>query len=374
MLKRVLAVLGILLIVGVIVWQGLAAHGNPDPTQAGLSPGAAILGSGVLVFREGLEAILVLAAVTAGMARTGRKDYLRAVPVGAAAAFAASIATWFIVVALLSHIPLPEMDIQAATGLLAVIVLLVVMNWFFHKVYWTGWIASHSARRKQIMEADCDRCSVGDGCGKGGMKTYFGLALLGFTAIYREGFEVVLFLQNLRMKAGDGIVLKGTLVGLALTGIVAALTFVAHKQLPYKKMLIATGGMLLVVLLVMVGEEAQEMQQAGWIHTTTLHLNIPDWMGVWFSVFPTVQTLLAQAVAVSLVLGSYGLATRSQWVRARRQTNRMNRPLPVHQPQQPCSSLTTEPKAMPAYMAESAGVGRAVASVSATAAHASNKA
>jgi high-affinity iron transporter len=308
--KRSLAVFAVLLVLAVFVWQGLAAHGNPDPTQPGLSPGAMILGSGVLVFREGLEAILILAAVTAGMARTGRKDYLRAIPVGATAGFAATIATWFIIVAALSHIPLPELDIQAATGLVAIIVLLVVMNWFFHKIYWTGWIANHSNRRKRIMEADCKECVDGTGCGRGGFKTFVGLALLGFTAIYREGFEVVLFLQNLRIKAGDALVLKGTIVGLVLTGIVAALTFVAHKQLPYKKMLIATGGLLLLIMLVMVGEEAQEMQQAGWLATHTLRLPIPGWMGVWFSVFPTVETLVAQVIAAVAVIGSYLWATK----------------------------------------------------------------
>jgi high-affinity iron transporter len=331
LVKRVIAALAVLLIVGVLVWQAVTAHGNPDPTVAGLSPAAMILSSGVLVFREGLEAILVLAAVTAGMARTGRKDYLKAVPIGAAAALAASVATWFIVVALLSRIPLPELDIQAATGFVAMIVLLVVMNWFFHKVYWTGWIANHSNRRKKIMDADCKACSEGDGCGKGGIKTYLGLAFLGFTAIYREGFEVVLFLQNLRLKGGDELVLKGTLVGLSLTGIVAILTFIAHKQLPYKKMLIATGFMLLLVLLVMVGEEAQELQHAGWIHTTPLHIFIPDWLGVWFSVFPTAETIIAQLLAIVLVLGSYGLATKRHLLKTPQRPSRTSeRTLVLH--------------------------------------------
>ena len=136
-----------------------------------------------------------------------------------------------------------------------------------------------------------------------------GLALLGFTAIYREGFEIVLFLQNLRLRAGEALVMKGLSVGLGLTMMVAVLTFIAHKRLPYKKMLIATGFLLLTVLLVMVGEEAQEMQQAGWIHTTQLHIGVPDWLGVWFSVFPTRETIVAQVLTVFLVVGSYLAAT-----------------------------------------------------------------
>lgn len=135
-----------------------------------------------------------------------------------------------------------------------------------------------------------------------------GLALLGFSSVYREGFEVVLFLQNLRLQVGSFVVLQGVLIGLFFTAIAGILTFMAHHHLPYKKMLIFTGVMLGVVLLVMIGEEAQEMQLAGWISTTQLNWPIPDWMGLWFAVFPTVETLVSQALAAMLVIGSYFLA------------------------------------------------------------------
>lgn len=296
-LRPVLIVFAALLVVGVMIWQAVAASGTPDPLHKGISPAAMILSTGVLVFREGLEAILVLAAVTAGMARGKQKDYLRAIPVGAFAAFLATVATWFAVVAVISHVNAPEMAMQAATGLLAIIVLLVVMNWFFHKLYWTGWIANHSNRRKRLMETATDSRSA----------TFLGLALLGFTAIYREGFEIVLFLQDLRLKAGNALILEGAGIGLALTLIVAALTFTGNKFLPYKKMLIVTGGLLGVVLLVMVGESVQEMQLAGWLATTPVHLPVPAWLGLWFSIFPNVQSLAAQAGAALLVIGSYVL-------------------------------------------------------------------
>jgi len=131
---------------------------------------------------------------------------------------------------------------------------------------------------------------------------------LGFASLYREGFEVVLFLQSYRLKLGAGTVLEGAMLGLFFTGIVAVLTFVAHHRLPYRKMLVLTGVMLGVVLLVMVGEQAQEMQLAGWISTTpipALQKIIPGWMGMWFAVFPTVETLLGQALAATLVIGCY---------------------------------------------------------------------
>jgi high-affinity iron transporter len=139
-------------------------------------------------------------------------------------------------------------------------------------------------------------------------QTLLGLALLGFTAIYREGFEIVLFLQNLRLQAGSGVVLQGVTIGLAFTAVVAVLTFKVRRRLPFKKMLILTGLLLGVVLIVMVGESVQEMQLAHWLPTTTLSLPIPDWMGIWFAVFPTTESLTAQALAAALVLGSFYLA------------------------------------------------------------------
>jgi high-affinity iron transporter len=110
-------------------------------------------------------------------------------------------------------------------------------------------------------------------------------------------------------------VLYGVLTGLALTAVVGLLTFVAHRRLPYRRMLVFTGVMLGLVLLVMVGEQVQEMQLARWLPTTPVaHLQpvIPEWMGLWFAVFPTVETLSAQVLAAALVVGSYFLARPQQ--------------------------------------------------------------
>src|SRR5207248_9003768 len=117
-----------------------------------------------------------------------------------------------------------------------------------------------------------------------------------------------LFLQSYYLRLGGTVVLNGALLGIVLTGVVAILTFVLQQRLPYRKMLITTGVLLGMVLLVMVGEQAQEMQLAHWIPTTQiaqLATVIPPWMGIWFAVFPTVETLVAQFIAALLVIGSY---------------------------------------------------------------------
>jgi high-affinity iron transporter len=294
-------------VAAVLIWQGFSEQGAPDPMRPNTSPTVAFLDIGVLVFREGLECILVLAAVTASM--TGaRQAHRRPVAIGAGIAFGATLVTWLVAVRIVGSLMdnVPALDLQAATGLLAVIVLLVIMNWFFHKIYWGGWIRAHNRRRKSLL-------AIGPAKKNGHSRLWWGLILLGFTSLYREGFEVVLFLQSYNLRLGGSVVLKGALLGLLLSGMVAMLTFVLQQRLPYRKMLITTGILLGVVLLVMVGEQAQEMQLAHWISRTEIPWlveTLPAWMGMWFAVFPTYETLIAQGLAAGLVVGSYYAARR----------------------------------------------------------------
>ncbi len=311
---RVLLGLAALVVLGALVWQAIAASGNPDPTHVSASGIAATFDIGVLTFREGLESILVLAAITASMVER-EQPYRRPVAAGAAVGFGATLVTWFIVAGVMAQLSqsIPALDLQAATGLIAIFVLLLVMNWFFHKVYWTGWISIHTRRKQELMGSAgvAHRPRTPPARTITRQRLLWGLGLLGFTSLYREGVEVVLFLQSYRLQLGDAIVLRGVLVGLVLTAIVAVLTFSAQKRLPYRKMLVVTGVLLGGVLLVMVGEQVQEMQLAHWIPTSTIQVlrsRIPGWAELWFSVFPTVQTLAAQLGAAVLVIGSYLLA------------------------------------------------------------------
>src|SRR5436189_5044797 len=304
---RIGVIVAAFFVVAVLLWQGVTAHGAPDPMRPNTSPTVAVLDIGILVFREGLECILVLAAITASMIGA-KRVHRQPIALGAGLAFIASLITWVIAVRIVGSLSdnASALDLQAATGLLAVIVLLVIMNWFFHKIYWGGWIRAHNRRRKALLDnaraAEISR-----------WRLWLGLVLLGFTSLYREGFEVVLFLQSYHLRLGGAVVLKGALLGMVLTEMVAVLTFVFQQRLPSRKMLITTGILLGVVLLVMVGEQAQEMQLANWISTTPipwLAHSIPAWMSLWFAVFPTYETMAAQFLAALLVIGSYYAAKR----------------------------------------------------------------
>ena len=64
---KLLVLFAALAVLAMMVWQGIAVRGSPDPTAANISPTVAALDIAVLVFREGLECILVIAAITASM-------------------------------------------------------------------------------------------------------------------------------------------------------------------------------------------------------------------------------------------------------------------------------------------------------------------
>jgi high-affinity iron transporter len=299
-------------LVGVIVLQA-SDGGVVDPTGEHLSARAAAFNSGLLVFREGLESVLVLAAITAGL-RGANHRLRRPIGVGVAVGLAATLATWFVAVWLIGSISGRALEVQAATGLVAIVVLLVVTNWFFHRIYWTGWISHHNKTKRRLLGTASPRA------------VYRGLIILGFASVYREGFEIVLFLQNMRISYGQAVILPGVAIAAALVAVVAAITFLNHRRLPYKRMLVVTGVMLGVVLVVMVGEQVQEMQQAGWFGATPLGVTFPAWLGTWFATFPNVEGVVAQVGAGAFVLGSYFVAGE---LRVRRPQRRGEQPAVV---------------------------------------------
>src|SRR3954468_14181482 len=311
-------------LLGLCVWFTTQSLGvAPTETPEAESYTTTVVNAAIIVFREGLEAILIFAAVIASFVG-GARSYKRPVAGGAGIGFLAAVLTWFLVQALLSFFSDYGPQLEAVTGLVAVLVLLVVLNWFLHTIYWTNHIKKQHSRRRAILA--------------GGSAATLGLVLLGFTSVYREGFEVVLFLQNLQIKAGTAAVVEGVLIGLAGTAVVGVLTFVLQRRLPYKRMLIVTGIMIGFVLVVMIGGTAATFQDLGWLPRHDLGIAIPDWAGRWFGIFPTVEgvgvgrcvesyptveTSGVQLMAAAFVIGSYFAAEQ---MKVRRPVKRGEQP------------------------------------------------
>ena len=253
-----------------------------------------ITNTAIIVFREGLEAVLILAALMASF-KGAQRRLRRPMWLGVGAALVASAATWVVAQTILTGLARYGEKLSAVVGLIAIGMLLVILNWFFHKTYWTGHLAGLHGKKQAMLTT-----------GGIALAQVIALATLGFTSVYREGFETVLFVQALVLATDLGTVLLGVLAGIAATVLVGFAVFSLERKLPQKKMLMLTGAMVTWVLVVMVGTTVQIMQTVGWLPVTPIAgLRLPYWSGVWFGLYPTWEGMLLQLSAFVFVIGSY---------------------------------------------------------------------
>ena len=140
------------------------------------STAAVITNTAVIVFREGLEAVLILAALIAGMVGSQRR-LRKPLLYGVAAALLATVATWVIAQTVISSLQFYGEKLEAVISLVAVAVLLLILNWFYHRVYWSDRLAGFHGRKKQLVSAGLVGAT---------MAPLLSLAALGFSSVYRE--------------------------------------------------------------------------------------------------------------------------------------------------------------------------------------------
>lgn len=288
------------------------AAGQNTLNLANSAPEAVVGNAAVIVFREGLEAVLILASLIAGMRTAESRKYRRSLAGGAALALVGAVITWLVFSSILETLlPLGE-RLEAVVSLIAIGVLLLITNWFFHKTYWVGWMANFHSQKSKILG------------GAAVVGPSLGLLILGFTSVYREVFETVLFLQSLVLDAGADVVLEGVAIGLAATAVVGFITFKLQVRLPYKQMLVFTGVLIGAVLVTMVGNTVHVLQVVGWLPITPIQgVYLPYALGRWFGIFATWQGIVLQVAAGAFVIGSYFLAERmSERKRAQASTRR----------------------------------------------------
>lgn len=268
------------------------------------APAAVATNAAVIVFREGLEAVVILASLMGSLKVGAQRRFRIPLWIGAAMALAATVVTWMVAQGALMAMARLGETLEAIVSLIAVAVLLLITNWFFHDVYWKDWMAAFHQRKKRILGGHAGQ--------------WLGLITLGFASIYREGFETVLFLQALTLEGSAMVVLVGVALGLAGTLLVGLAVFVMQAKLPHKKMLIVTGILIGAVLLQMVGKTVNVLQVIGWLPIHPIRwLELPYWTGFWFGLYPTWEGIGLQTAAAIFVIGSYYLAEYMQRLRHR---------------------------------------------------------
>jgi high-affinity iron transporter len=248
------------------------------------SPLALFFQSFVLLVREGLEAILIVGALLTFLVKTGAGHRRRDIHFGVGAALAASLLTAVAIETLFHLSPASQETLEGFTMIVATLVLFYVSYWLLSKlevVKWTHFVKSR----------------VQDAVSSGSM---LALASAAFLAVYREGFETILFYKALFSSGGDGALVP-VVLGMAVGTVVLIGVYVAINRfgvrLPLKPFFGVTSAFLYAMAFIFAGKGIAELQAGSLVSTTYVAWapNIPA-----LGIFPTRETLLAQGVLLAL--------------------------------------------------------------------------
>ncbi|MEP6937751.1 MAG: FTR1 family protein [Chthoniobacterales bacterium] len=271
--------------------------------KVNLSPATVIYTVLTISAREGLEAVVVLAALLAGMRGAEQRVTRKRVVAGAWLALGATALTFWLSRTVILSLSRFGEKLEAVVSVLAVVVLLMVTNWVFHKVYWVGWNAK---LRKLSKSGQSEESSL----------EWLSLVTVGFLTIYREGFETTLFLQSLILESGMKWVLVGVALGALMVAAAGLVIFVVGARLPYRKLLVFTGVLVVSILVTFLGSTVRLFQTVGWLPIHPLPgMHVPTWMGFWLGLYPSVEGIVIPLLGLIYVSGAWLLV---KWQALRR--------------------------------------------------------
>ncbi|MBX8512210.1 cytochrome c/FTR1 family iron permease [Pseudomonas cichorii] len=269
-----------------------------EAAKAKLKESAALLGndglsvslsyiSGLLILlREGLEAILVLAAILAFLRNTGQQSAVRSVNAGWGLALLAGLATWALAAYVIDVSGAQRELLEGATALFASVMVLWLGVWMHDRRHADAW-------------QDYVKSSLVGGGGR------FGFAVLAFFSVYRELFEVILFYETLWLQAGPAghnAVLAGGATALVLLVGLAWVILRGSAKLPLSLFFGINAALLCALSMVFAGHGVKALQEAGIFGTRPVPFFEFDWLGIHADAY----SLAAQAVALLAIAVLYG--------------------------------------------------------------------
>lgn len=277
-------------------------------TDTGFDAATVVAGqSFLIIFREGLEAVLLLTALLGYLEATKATQYRKPITWGVLIGLAATAVTYLVLRSVLAVLPVGREVLEAAVATAAVAVLLYISFWLIARLEHRRWM---EFLRSRLFNA----VSIG---------STTALVLVGFTAMYREGLETALLYQAL-VEFGEGLgwwILLGLVVGLAALAVVSYLIFRLGRRLPIKTFLVCAVVLLMATSVAFLGNAVRSLQTADLVNLTPIDglPRTPIFLSQALGYWPSVQTLASQAVLVAVyVLG----ATWLLMVRPRRREAR----------------------------------------------------
>jgi high-affinity iron transporter len=279
----------------IVTLRGLIDDSERNLTSEGLgAPLIVFTQSFTILLREGLEAVLLLSVLLAYLDSTkAGSQYRKPILVGVGLAIVATVVTYFAVDAIFSVLPFGREVLEALVGLLAVAVLFYLSFWLLARLEQRRWLEFLKARIWTAVTAG----SVAS------------LALIGFTSVYREGFETVLFYQAI-FSFSQGLELWVWLgagsAALVLAGVAYAVLKLG-RTIPMRTFLTLAIIIVMLTSVAVLGNAMRALQESTVI---SLHFLegwpiLPIFLAQATGYYPTLPSVLAQAILLTIyVLGA----------------------------------------------------------------------
>jgi high-affinity iron transporter len=252
-----------------------------------LSPANLFLQSLVILVREGLEAILIVGALMTFLVKMGAAQRKRDINIGVGAAVVASLFTAFALETVFQLTPAKREALEGFTMVVATGVLFYVSYWLLSKMEVVKW--NHFVKSK-VQDALTSGSSLA-------------LASAAFLAVYREGFETVLFYKALFLTGGPSGGAMPIVLGILLGSVVMVGVYIAISRfglrLPLKPFFGVTSAFLYYMAFVFAGKGVADLQEGGTLPTTIV-LGAPRVPAL--GIYPTIESLLVQGVLVLLLV------------------------------------------------------------------------
>jgi high-affinity iron transporter len=272
--------------------KGIQAHLMADLENAErvigdeLSPFNLFLQSLVILVREGLEAILVIGAVMAFLIKTGNVQRKRDIHVGIGAAVLASLLTAVVLETIFQISPARREALEGLTMMVATAMLFYVSYWLLSKMEVAKW---NRFVRGRVQDAVTSGSALA-------------LASVAFLAVYREGFETVLFYKALFLTGGSSPI--PIVLGILVASVILVAVYVGINKygvkIPLKPFFAFTSAFLYYMAFVFAGKGIAELQEGGLVGTTIVQWapRVPA-----LGIYPTVESLALQGVLLLLLAG-----------------------------------------------------------------------
>ena len=295
----------------VVVLRGMLDDAERKLTEAGIGAPALVTGQSFLIlFREGFEVVLLLAVLIGYLEAARSPQYIKPILGGVALAAVATVITVLIMPMLFRLLPVSREVLEAVVALLAVAVLFYVSFWLIARLEQKRWMEFVRARLWSAI-------SVGSTAS---------LVAVGFTAVYREGFETALFYQSL-LTFGEGLgryVLLGIGLAVAALAVVAHVVFALGRKLPVRKFMNTAVALVMATSVAFLGNALNTLQSADVLtYRRTTFPRLPIFLSEATGVWPTVPSLLGQAALTLVYLGGAAYAFVVKPLLARRLSRSM---------------------------------------------------